>query len=646
MQVLGMDTETHLITREKPIPRLVCASFCWAEGMTSALLTTRPEDGLEAYLKEILLSPHVLIVGCNIAFDMAVIGNHYPDLLPLIFDAYKAGRVTDVTIRQNLFNIATGRTRADDAVKYYSLAVLVKMLFGEDIEGKTGDDIWRLRYSELDGVPSSQWPRGAYDYALNDASYTTRIYKEQQEHVGHLFFDDTKQAYAEFAFALMSAWGMTVDPAKVQACEARHRIERDKKAEVLKAAGFIRWNDKRGDWSECTKKVEEYIKSVFAHKGLTPFTTDDLNKNKKKPKKKTNKPPTISRGVENCVLSQDPLLLKYLAFKKHGKILSAFISKLKDGFDGLPLTTWIQMAVTGRTTAETPRQPLKGTNFQQMPKKGGIRECFVPRPGFVYLAADFSGAELHTMAQVQKILFGSSALGDALNSGQNVHLKVGAQVLGISYEEALERYKAGDPVVSKARSNAKPVNFGGMGGMGARTMHITRLKEEEVWDIEDLKTIQKAWRETQPELTAFFALGTQEGYGCVVKTIGWGRLKYVSSFTQANNLKFQAPTADGAKNAVCEVVRRCYVVKESALYGCRLVNFVHDELILEIPNDPSRFKAIVEEFKKVMCDEYNKITPDYPVSVDAALMAYWSKAAEYIEDENGNPVVWRGEEVV
>ena len=54
----------------------------------------------------------------------------------------------------------------------------------------------------------------------------------------------------------------------------------------------------------------------------------------------------------------------------------------------------------------------------------------------------------------------------------------------------------------------------------------------------------------------------------------------------ANGAALQTPTAEGAKGAVFDVARACCDPEEkSILLGCRPLLFVHDELILEIPED-------------------------------------------------------------
>jgi DNA polymerase I-like protein with 3'-5' exonuclease and polymerase domains len=115
-------------------------------------------------------------------------------------------------------------------------------------------------------------------------------------------------------------------------------------------------------------------------------------------------------------------------------------------------------------------------------------------------------------------------------------------------------------------------------------------------------------------------------------------------FSTICNTFFQGLTADGSKMAVNEVIRRCYVDRGSDLFGCRGVNFVHDELILEVPADSQKLPALVREFETVMETEFNKVVPDYPTEVDAVLMRYWSKAAEPVRDVDGNLIPWEGVE--
>src|SRR5690606_32482748 len=106
---------------------------------------------------------------------------------------------------------------------------------------------------------------------------------------------------------------------------------------------------------------------------------------------------------------------------------------------------------TGRTSSSNP-------NLQNLPRVDGVRECYVPRPGNVYISCDYDKAELHTLAQLCMDYFGESKLAEALNNGIDPHLQMAANILGIPYEEAKDRLKAKDKEVKDTRQMAKAAN--------------------------------------------------------------------------------------------------------------------------------------------------------------------------------------------
>ncbi len=53
---------------------------------------------------EALLQSDSLIVGHDVAFDLGVLATCWPDLVPLIFDAYRSNRVTDIMLREKLLH--------------------------------------------------------------------------------------------------------------------------------------------------------------------------------------------------------------------------------------------------------------------------------------------------------------------------------------------------------------------------------------------------------------------------------------------------------------------------------------------------------------------------------------------------------------
>ena len=190
MRVIAFDTETGLIRPGMQAPELVCVT--WADGPERAGILHWSEA--VPHLAEWLRDPSTLLVGHNTAYDLAVICQHDPRLLPLVFDALEAGRITCTMLRAQLQDCAAGTLQSGKKVPLpvapgakkpkslgaYSLAGQVFTLFGQDIsEGKSGPDVWRLRYAELRSIPLRDWPEAARGYAVSDAQWTWSVYQAQ-----------------------------------------------------------------------------------------------------------------------------------------------------------------------------------------------------------------------------------------------------------------------------------------------------------------------------------------------------------------------------------------------------------------------------------------------------------------------------------
>ena len=272
-----------------------------------------------------------------------------------------------------------------------------------------------------------------------------------------------------------------------------------------------------------------------------------------------------------------------------------------------------------------------------------MRECFVPRDGCVLVACDYSAAELHTLAQVCLDLFGKSSLADALNDGVDVHLWVGAHLMGIGYEDALALIKAGDTEVKDARQLAKAANFGFPGGCSAkRFVGIAHAYGREI-EIRQAAKLKALWLSTWPEMRLYFDhVGScTDGDGWHwVKQLRAERLRSRTTYTSACNSYFQGLAADGAKAAAYAVARAQYNEPESPLFGARSVAFIHDEIIMEVAEDRAHGAAL--ELSEVMEREFNRFVPDVPTAAEPTIMRWWSKAAKPVWTDDGRLVPWAG----
>jgi DNA polymerase I-like protein with 3'-5' exonuclease and polymerase domains len=114
-----------------------------------------------------------------------------------------------------------------------------------------------------------------------------------------------------------------------------------------------------------------------------------------------------------------------------------------------------------------------------------------------------------------------------------------------------------------------------------------------------------------------------------------GRARFCKKYTVACNTPFQGIAADGAKEAVIRVFEACYFEYENALFGCKPILFVHDEIVLECPllGEDATFASY--ELRNIMEECMEKYTPDIPAQVEAALSRVWTKDAKSFEKEDG-----------
>lgn len=579
---IAFDTETALIEPGLLAPPLVCVSVCDALWHHS-----EAREHVEAWLEG-----DRLLVGHNVAYDFAVIAAQWPDLVPAIFDKYARGQVTDTMIRQKLIDIAsTGRGGR------YSLAALAEKWLDRKLE----KDEWRLRYGELHGVPIGDWEQGAIDYAIEDARTTLQIYEAQQKNI-HELKDEHRQTRAAWWLHLASAWGLRTDPEAVEALAERLQKRYDEIEAGLVEAGLV-----RADGTRDMKAAAAYMRSVSPAPPLT-----DTGK------------PKLDR--DTCAQTGDPLLADYAEISGLKKRLSTDVPLLRRG---LIQTRFNSLLETGRTSSSP--------NVQNLPRTGGTRECFVPRAGNVFAAADYSAFELRTVAQVMIAIDIPSKLAEALNQGFDPHLEVARVVANCTYEQAADRLAKGDDEIERARQVGKVANFGFPGGLGlarfcdfARSGYGVTITEDEARDLKE------KWITAWPEFRAYFDwISTQcNGSPAKIEQVFVKRFRGGCSYTEACNTLFQGLASDAAKHAGFLVSRACYADPASVLYGGRIVNFVHDELIVEVRDD-ERAADAAEELARLMVEGASKFLPDVPPIAEPLLMRRWSKKAKPVRDAGG-----------
>ena len=609
MQFYAFDTETYLIEPGRLAPKLVCVST--SDGTSTQLLT--PDQGLDWF--EDRLREKATVVAHSASFDVGVMVQARPSLMPLVWEAYENGRIIDTRIVEQLLYIEKGWYRIDPKTSRkpkFTLAACVERYFGEDVQGKTGEDVWRLRYHELDGVPLDQWPKSAADYARKDAEYAWRVFSRQLKRSmsPNLF----EQCLSDWSLHLISAWGMRTDPQVVDRLESELESVVIKTVSDLLEAGIYK-QAKTGKLSKDMSAIRELVTKAF--KGDPPKTPKG----------------SVSTSVETLEESQDPLLLKLAGISNDQKLLSTYIPVLRAGTEK-PLMPRYFMAESGRTTCRNP-------NIQNQPRKGGVRQAFIPRPGNVFVACDYHVAELCSLAQVLIHKFGQSNMADAINAGKDLHIETASSILGKSYEETLELYKQGDKKAKDARQMSKAMNFGLPGGLGARTF-VSYAKASYGVDIEldQAQELKNRWLSSYPEMQLYFdhisdAIGLRGEF--TAKQVYTDRLRGGLGYCDGCNTYFQGLTADGARRALIEIVKHTYVVGDE-LEDCRVVAFIHDEVIIECPEEKAA--AAANRLSGLMVAGMRHYIKDVKIEATPHIMRRWYKDAEPNYDDAGTLIPW------
>lgn len=273
--------------------------------------------------------------------------------------------------------------------------------------------------------------------------------------------------------------------------------------------------------------------------------------------------------------------------KAYGEKLKSFIDE-----DGRIRADWRLIgARSGRMSCNNP--PL-----QAMP--GSSREFFIAERGNKLVCADYSQVELRVLASISS----DETLINYFKSGVDLHTGTASLVFKKTIEE----------ITKEERQVAKSLNFGIVYGITSYGIQKNlrksglnvSLEEAEEYRLEFLRVYPKI-RELQDNLL-------RADY---IRSLG-GRRWQGSNLTKTQrlNLPIQGSAAEGLKEALALLVER---MKDT----WKLVAVVHDEILLEVPEDESeKAKNILES---CMIEGMQIIVKDIPIVVDSTISNNWCK---------------------
>ncbi len=288
-------------------------------------------------------------------------------------------------------------------------------------------------------------------------------------------------------------------------------------------------------------------------------------------KTSTGRPSTDASVLEKL---DHPITDGLLRYRELEKLRSTYVDGYLPlvGNDGRIHTRFNQMtAATGRLSSDRP-------NLQNIPIRSEegrtIRRAFVSEPGHVFLVADYSQIELRILAH----LSGDPGLVETFRSGGDVHTTTASRVWRVSESE----------VTTEMRRRSKMINFGLLYGMEAYGL-ASRLGISR----DEAKHHMDTYFEQFPRVREFLSGVVDEARRLGYTTTMFGRRRYLPELKSDNfrirqmgermalNAPVQGTAADVIKKAMIELDHSL----RSAGSGARQLLQIHDELILEVPDD-------------------------------------------------------------
>jgi len=286
--------------------------------------------------------------------------------------------------------------------------------------------------------------------------------------------------------------------------------------------------------------------------------------------KKTKSGYSTAADVLEKLAEDNPVVKDILEYRGLAKLKSTYAEGLAGCIreDGRIHTTFNQtITATGRISSTEP-------NLQNIPMRmelgRRIRKCFVPKPGYVFLDADYSQIELRLLAHMA----GDKELIEAYKSAADIHRITASKVFHVPFDE----------VTDLQRRNAKAVNFGivyGISSFGlSQDLSISRKEAKQY--IEDYFDTYKGIKQY---LDNTVEQAKEHGY---VDTL-YNRRRPIPELSSSNfmtrsfgervamNTPIQGTAADVMKIAMINVYNRLIEEKLDA----KIIVQVHDELLLE-----------------------------------------------------------------
>lgn len=567
------DTETDSL--DAVSAQLVGISFSWKEH--EAYYVPVPEDQDKAktivqFFFSFFNDERIEKIGQNMKFDLLVLSNYGVEVKGNLFDTMIAHYLLQPELRHNMDYLA-------------EIFLSYKTIHIDELIGKKSPQQRSMRSVDLDIIT---------EYAAEDADITFQLKqilepKIKEAQIEDLFY--RMEMPLMKVLAIMEKNGVLIDDFALK-----------QSSELLTA-----------DLVHLEQEIYRLANSRFnisSSKQVGEVLFDRLQIIDK-PKKTKSGQYSTGEEVLETLKGKHPIVDKILEYRGLKKLLNTYIDALPTLIN--PKTGKIHTSFNQTVTA-TGRLSSSNPNLQNIPVRDEqgkeIRKAFIPEPGCLFLAADYSQIELRIMAHLSQ----DPAMIEAFLSGEDIHTATAAKIFKVPLEA----------VTSEMRRKAKTANFGIIYGISvfglSERLNVSRSEAKELID---------QYFATYPMVKQYMDRCIEEA-----RKNGWVETLFkrkrflpdinsqnanVRGFAERNaiNAPIQGTAADIIKLAMIRIQERF----SNASLRSSMILQVHDELDFNVyPDELTNVKNwIIQEMEHV-------VPLLVPLKVEVGVGANWLEA--------------------
>ncbi|MGD9589009.1 MAG: DNA polymerase [Pyrinomonadaceae bacterium] len=575
---IGFDTETTELDPHKGELRLVQFS----DARNNYLIDLRKfanggetaTAGSLGPLRELLTDASVMKIAHNAKFDAKWVRHHLGCELNGIFDTYLASLI-----------IAAG-----DTDRRHSLADAAQYFCGIELDKSMQVSDWS----------AGELSRSQLEYAARDAAIMRQLCEQMTERLANDAL--VRTAALEFE-CLMPITQMELNGFHLDTGRWREKLERVRAAQ-----------EKAAD------ELQNMLSSGVAQASLFGRSEINLDSNQQVTDALLGLgipvPASMQAWQLQPLAEKFPVIGKLLEYRAAAKSMTSFGENILEFIE--PSTGRIH-ADFRQIGAPTGRFSCSNPNLQQIPHERDYRRCFTAEPGNKLVIADYSQIELRILAEFS----GDERFIDAFVSGQDFHAATASQVFGVRPED----------VTDDQRTFAKRLNFGIVYGIGASRFGLmTGLSQSDAENtmrryFGTFRRLDEYLRSEGKRLIEERTARTASGRLLRLRFDENLREAVSSAKRYGLNMQIQGTSAD--------ILKRALRLLHGSIAGtsARLVNIVHDEVILECAAADAEASArLLEEAMTAAALEY---LARVPVKVDSHIADDWTKEPVRTQAQSG-----------